>query len=433
MKKTIIWILTFTLSLSLIAGMSALSEEAPVTINVGEDFIVMHLDDKVTLDYQVENMPENARVRLSLSDGAVLHVNSAGEVIPFTNGLCDVGIEVYTPSSYYRDDAGWHVIPAETLAATEKPIKITVVPHKRENAGIKLGIQLYNFRNMTFTPEEGVDLMRYLASLGYDGVEWVGSYINTAEKTVFGWPYAEFKAIMDKLGLESAGRHGGGGLIGNSVTEVGQINEEAVLADVEFCEAMDCRLDWTSSSFPVMTGEPAPLDRYTPEEMEAIIDIVNQQVALYAPYYDKAGITQMYHNHAEMIQMADGSYALSKLNYANQVDYYWLVKGLGAIPSIGPEGSMAAGLEYIAGIADKVVSLHIKDGTIDIYNSRDYTSWGQGEFDIQGVIDIGRAHDNIQWAIVENDGADLVAGGPMQDARISAMYAQTLDFTRIGD
>ncbi len=184
----------------------------------------------------------------------------------------------------------------------------------------------------------------------------------------------------------------------------------------------------------MMTGEPAPLDRYTPEEMEAIIEVVNKQVAMYNEYYAPAGITQMYHNHAEMIQLSDGSYALEKLDYANQVDYYWLVKGLGAIPSIGPEGSMAAGLAYIASIADKVVSLHIKDGTIDIYNSRDYTSWGQGVFDIQGVLDIGRSHDNIQWAIVENDGADLVAGGPMQDARVTALYVQNcLDLTRIGE
>ena len=43
------------------------------------------------------------------------------------------------------------------------------------------------------------------------------------------------------------------------------------------------------------------------------------------------------------------------------------------------------------------------------------------------------SHDNIEWAIVENDGADLVAGGPLQDARISAMYWWTLNVDRIGE
>ena len=404
-------------------------DAAEPTITVNDDFVVLHLDDEnVMLDYTVENVPEDAQVRVNLSDGSVLHVVDGAEIIPYSNGLCDVTVEVYIPQSMTFGDDGPQMTPEETLAVSE-PIYVTVIPHERENAGIKLGIQLFNFSSMTFTPQEGIDLMRYLASLGYDGVEWVDSFINTEEKTVFGTPYAEFKAIMDELGLESAGRHGGGGLIGSSESEVGEIDEAKVLADVEFCETFGVKYDWVASTSFMAMGTPVDLSGYTSEELEAIIDIANQQYDLYAPYYDEAGVTMMYHNHAEMFQLDDGSFALTHTKFAMQVDYYWLVKAFGTI--YGEENSMAEGLNYVESNADRVVSLHIKDGTTDINNSFDSTSWGQGEFDIQSVIDIGRSHDNIEWAIVENDNTSAVAGGAMQDARVSALYAAGLDFTRI--
>lgn len=398
--------------------------EGGTAVDVDDDFIVLHPGEKQNIKVTVTNGPEKYSVRFVSTDGSVAQVlNKTNDLTAYREGVADLTAQVYTTSGSWFN-------PTVTVHA-EKSLKVTVVPVKAADERVKMGIQMFNFLMSGVTGDEGILKLRQLASMGYDGVEWFSGNFDINNGTVMGIPYAEMKSMMDELGLESAGLHYNSGMLnGASDTEVGTINEDTVSKIVDACKAMDIKLVWSQCSYPMRAQTPLDLTDYTPAQIDEILKITQQQFALERAYFAPAGVQLMYHNHSEFYKASDGSYGVSNIGYdVQQIDYYWLTKAMAK--EYGRDQAQEKALAYLNERADKVATIHIKDGTTDPEVSNDYTSWGQGELDIQSVLDVARTHDNIKWVIVENDGATSVNGGAIQDARISKTYADSsLNFKR---
>jgi sugar phosphate isomerase/epimerase len=107
------------------------------------------------------------------------------------------------------------------------------------------------------------------------------------------------------------------------------------------------------------------------------------------------GVTLAYHNHAhEFAPLPDGRLPYEVLwrnagpDVVAEVDVYWVMAG-GQDPAA-----------VIAGLAERVRLVHLKDGPAD--TTLPQTPLGQGSVDIEAVLAAADGH--VRWHIVELDG-----------------------------
>lgn len=219
---------------------------------------------------------------------------------------------------------------------------------------MKLGVQLYSLRN-DFEGGEGLlNILPKLKELGFDGVEFAGTFGLTAEA---------LKAKLDETGLEVAGAHAG----------LGAMKPENIEETIAFYKALGAKTIGTGGG---ATG--------TPEELAqtcAILKAANERGA-------KDGIKFYFHNHSrEFTAISDGKVPMNELMNAGyvQVDTYW---------------SFHAGVdnyEFLTENRDRIVHIHIKDGV-----DGKPCALGEGQCDLAAVIKAAK-EIGFEWVILEND------------------------------
>ena len=409
MKATLAMLLAVMMSLSAFAiaeapdgeegapAMNPFAITVDAEVTVDDDFVVLHPGETQKINFDVEitgelpqGLPEMmmgmfTTPSIMTANAKVARMDAEGNITAVSEGVADLTIVVANKA--------------------RKTIAVTVVPEKDETDRVKMGIQMFNFNiDLNASEDQGrtsLMILRRLAAMGYDGVEWVEMQF-TDGKLFGAYDAEQVKAYIDELGLESAGLHPMG------MTE----------QTVELCKTLDVPLLWASTS---LTAD-VDLD---PAVIDASVEQVNTvEYPAAREMLEGTGVEIMYHNHGEFGKTSDGDYALNKIDYDwQQLDFYWAMKGLQSY-----EDAMA----YLEERADKIGTIHLKDGTMDVTRTDDITPWGMGEFELQKVLDVASSHDNIRWIIVESDSPANNGLSGIEDAGVTMEYAKgNLDLTRV--
>ena len=275
---------------------------------------------------------------------------------------------------------------------------------------VKMGVQMYNFVvggdwGQIQSMEDLEALLTRLAEAGYDGVEWCNFQL--------GGDYLDLegvKAMMDKLGLETAGMHF-------------HFGSEETLADdaklvVERCQALDTdKLIFAFSKPDTFGIAPDEAGNWTPEQIDEWAGKIDMVLDALKEAAQGTDIRVLYHNHnTEFLTGSDGQYCNSMISPEGlEVDVYWASKGM--------DGKVASALDYVKENIDNVYLLHVKDGLEGSIFTGEMCGWGKGTFDIQSIVDTARESDTIEWVIVENDAPYNFLLSGIDDAEESAAYA----------
>lgn len=216
-----------------------------------------------------------------------------------------------------------------------------------------LALQLYSVRDAL--KADFISTLKKVAELGFSGVEFAGFYGFSAE---------EMKKLLEENNLIAMGSHTGLDLLENDLEGVMAYNK-AIGNDRIICP-------W------------AELD--TPEQLEELV----QKLAVIGKTLKENGFTFYYHNHDGEFKLFDGKYAFDILleqvpGLKAEVDVYWAT-----VAGVSP-------VEYLKAHQDVTDLIHLKDGI-----GRKDTPVGEGEVDIQGVIDVSNEM-KVKWLVVEDE------------------------------
>ena len=223
----------------------------------------------------------------------------------------------------------------------------------------KLGYQLFSIRDAM--AEDPVATLKALKEMGYQDFEIYGFDEERGE--YYGYPAAEFKGILDDLGLTvSSGHYGFSPYLDKSDDEMERFVDRCIVA----AKALDSQyITW-----PWIAPEQRTLDNF--KSMAHKLNRIGEQVTA-------AGLGFAYHNHGFEFEDHDGETgydiilsetdpALVKL----QLDMYWLAHSSELTPK-----------ELVAEQPGRYVMWHIKD----MHKvSRDYTELGNGSIDYAAFL-----------------------------------------------
>lgn len=234
---------------------------------------------------------------------------------------------------------------------------------------MKIAVQLYSLRHHMENGENFLDILKKVAELGFDGVEFAGFK---------GYDAQTLKQTLDELGLVTVGAHMG----------LDDLAPDKIGETLKFMQTLGAK-----------TVGIGGADTDTETSLRHVIDVMgNAQKEA-----QKVGMKVYFHNHTQEFGMP--YYAtepgtvfdrLKKVCYM-QVDTYW---------------SFHAGEDnyrLISENRDRIVHLHIKDGL----DGRP-RALGEGNNDLNAVVRAAR-DNNIEWLILEND--DPVPDGLSDIAR----------------
>lgn len=235
----------------------------------------------------------------------------------------------------------------------------------------ELGVQLYSLRDMAKDDFPGV--LKFVAEVGYKAVEPAG---------FFGYEPKEVKKMIDDLGLKMYTTHSPWACRGPA-SEVIDIAGELGVSKV-------------ACGF-------GPDDFKDLDSIKRTADLVNENIA----ELKKAGLTLFQHNHSWEFERIDGRlkydiYAEMVPEVKFQIDAFWSSNFGANDPA-----------EMVKLYADRMVSLHIKDGSfeqdqakwrmVDGYPDRDLKlrPLGTGQMDIPAII--AATPEAVNCVIVELD------------------------------
>jgi sugar phosphate isomerase/epimerase len=251
---------------------------------------------------------------------------------------------------------------------------------------LPLAVQLHTFRDPARFGGAGHGLdpatLRGIAEAGFLGVETVG---------VPGDDVAEARSVLDDLGLEITSSHAW-----------------VDPADYEALAATAAALAELGSPRMILSGRP-PTD-----DLDALTALGDRLTAA-AAIADAHGMRLGYHNHDIEMRTLDGVSIIDRLveqlgdTMDVQIDIFWAVVG-GADPA-----------SVIAGLGERVVSLHLKDGVALPASDRAEEPFvnvpvGEGVVDPAPSIAAAEAAGSVEWLIVE---FDHVADSPLEATRRS--------------
>jgi sugar phosphate isomerase/epimerase len=225
-----------------------------------------------------------------------------------------------------------------------------------KTAIVKIAIQLYSLRDrLESEPDKALG---ELAEIGYNHVELAGTY---------GLEPAEYKALLDKHGLQATSSHMG---------------PQDILNDTEKAADFAKLFGMSYLAVPWVDKNNVPGGSWV-----GLADLLNEAAEALAPH----GIRLGYHNHDFELAETDGAVPLDlliqhvdpKLVFF-ELDLCWVAAG-GADPAA-----------YIQAV-EKTPLLHFKD-----WSGEAIADLGEGILNWDQLIELGKGADT-KFAIVEND------------------------------
>jgi len=220
-----------------------------------------------------------------------------------------------------------------------------------------------------------------VSSLGYEGIE--------CEPNIFK-EVSDAKKILDSRGLSLAGFHTGIELFSREQVEKAVVTLE--------------NLEGGYLIFSGAGGRENTDENYLKN---------SKRLEEYGELAKKHGVTVCYHNHWQEIVNGERGIRLILENTSPEhvalcVDTYWVKHG-GGDP-----------LEFIKKHQDRIVYLHLKDGTTEGMRKTppEFLELGRGIIDFPAIIETAKSLD-IEWAVVEQDITKLT---PKESMAISRRY-----------
>jgi sugar phosphate isomerase/epimerase len=225
----------------------------------------------------------------------------------------------------------------------------------------KIGLQLYTVKEEA--KGDFLGLLKKVADIGYDGVEFAG-YFDTPAETL--------RQILQEFQLEVAGTHIGVDALKNNLDDV-----------IAYCQVIGCH----TVTCPGFWGVDLKAES-TFRDMGKLFNQVGETCR-------KHGLAFTYHIHGHEFEMFDGRYGLDILleetapeNMALQPDTGWVEHtGLNCV-------------EVLKTYGPRCDSLHMRD--LNSQDGHDGSEVGAGVLDIPGVLAEARAL-SIEWLIVEQE------------------------------
>ena len=256
----------------------------------------------------------------------------------------------------------------------------------------KIGYQLYSIRDaMAIDP---VETLKSLKSMGYQDFETYG-YVPEKDE-FYGFKSAEFKSILDDLGLSTTSGHYG-------FADYLEKSEDDMRKFVDKCIIGAKQVGHRYITWPFVP--PAWRNAESYRKLPEIFNRVGEQIA-------QSGLGFAYHNHGYEFSPA-GDKTCYDLVLENtdpelvkiQLDMYWVAHSAKRSPS-----------EIIATNPDRFVMWHIKD--MDKV-TRDYTELGNGSINYHDVLSMS-SKKGLEFYYLEQGGN--FATNSTQSARDSINY-----------
>ena len=230
-------------------------------------------------------------------------------------------------------------------------------------AAAPISVQLYSLREQAANGNH-VAVLKKLADTGFIGVEAAGFY---------GLRPAEFRSIVNSLGMVVSGSHGG------------------LPKPEEFNQIIDTMKD---------LGTPYYIIAYTPKERWATVDSIKTiagEIEATRAAFAKHGIVVCYHNHEFEFERIGGKLATEILVEASpalnlEIDCYWAANFAKENPA-----------KMVELFKNRAVHLHLKDGTF--IPGQNFLPAGKGKQDFKSIV---AAADPavLKWVAVELDSCD---------------------------
>jgi sugar phosphate isomerase/epimerase len=241
----------------------------------------------------------------------------------------------------------------------------------------RIGMQLWSVRDVMQDSAAAESFLRFLAQIGYTEIEPFGES--------YGWTAAQFRAVLDKLGLRAPSRHG------HDPSMVDKDNADWKTAFQQQLEDANIM----GQKYSGLAWFPGP---YTTEQFTFMADRFNEAGAL----AKAEGLQFFYHNHDFEFtsKQADGTPNYNILLEQTdkelvqfELDLYWIVYG-GESP-----------VHYLADDPARYPLYHVKDRTWrdrgpDI---QDWEDCGPGSIDFPDIFAAGDGHRLDKHFIIEHD------------------------------
>ena len=248
----------------------------------------------------------------------------------------------------------------------------------------KIAYQLYSAREEA--EKDLGNVLRQLAALGYDGVEFAGFYGHSAQ---------DVRALLDETGLEAVSSH-----------VPFQAIEEDMFSVIATHLAVGCK--WIAVPYLLDAERPGN------PGFARVIAVIHR----FARLCREADITLLYHNHDFEFATVSGTYALDFLYEAvpanlleTEIDTCW-VKYSGLDPA-----------DYVKKYAGRCPIVHMKDYACDeptapcqpLPASFRFRPVGMGSQNVPAVVRAA-VSSGAKWLVVEQDQPYV---SPMEDAKAS--------------
>ena len=226
---------------------------------------------------------------------------------------------------------------------------------------IRVAVQMYSLRD--YTEKDFIGTLRYVAEIGYAGVEFAG---------FGGLGATELRRVIDDLGLKAVSAHVGLRQLESQFDEV-----------IESCLALGA--PWVT--IPSLPGDLV-------QDEQGWIDVGVRLNALGAQC-KKHGVQLCYHNHSFEFAQFEGRYGLDILYGASgadllqaQLDVYW-IKRAGEDP-----------VEYVRKYTNRCPLVHLKD--MEAGEEQFFAEVGEGIMDLDSLLAVAK-DCGVRWHIVEQD------------------------------
>ena len=232
---------------------------------------------------------------------------------------------------------------------------------KGRTAMEKIGLQLYSIKELTSTDFPGT--LEKVAKIGYDGVEFAGTF-NT--------PAPKLKEALADLGLKPAGSHIGIDRLKNEL--------DSVIA------------------YSLEIGDPYIICPGLPEDMHCSTDAWLKTAELFNQIGSKCkenGIGFGYHNHEFEFKSFDGIYGLDLLMDNTRPELVFLELDTFWVEYVGLRS-----VDFIEKYKERCSILHIKD--MKSLQEKVNTEIGKGIMDFKGITALGKKY-GVQWYTVEQE------------------------------
>ena len=256
----------------------------------------------------------------------------------------------------------------------------------------KLGYQLYSVNNDM--KDKPLSTLKALQAMGYQDFEIYG--FDGEKGTYYGYQAAEFKTLLDELGLTVSSGHYG------FAPYLNQSNDQ-LMRFVDQCIAGAQALNSRYITWPWIAPEQRNMETF--KRMVPVLNRIGQRVT-------EAGLGFAYHNHGFEFADHEGQNGFDIIvNQTDpawvklQMDMYWVMRSSQTTPKA-----------LVAKHPGRFVMWHIKD--MDKL-TQDYSELGNGSIDYTKILP-DPVKSGLEFYYIEQGGN--FAASPLQSAATSAAF-----------